>query len=497
MKKQIMSIAAAAAILTTGASAFNTNTEGNIVATPTVLGDYAFVVADNVKGSTLADLAIDATIKHGDALIYPYFTQEDGWSSELYVRNDSDNGIVAKVALYSGDSSEEVKDFNIYLSANDVFTFKISGDTIELNEDSVVTSAPLPQDNNTAGEHDKTQVLFGDANPVTIPFTEAKSGYAVIYAMAETNSSLEANLADRHHNHVEMFGEYRELLDLKRAAWRDGFGPGSIANFENGTYKNGITAPILKDTFDTGRYAWQDPTASLTGSIRVMHESDANSARDMILDATPITNFTDGNIMAWTEGETASLADRRLDQNTTTITIADYQANGTAAAGKIHADATAFTTNGFYYKFNNAAGGHVANNLIITQPLKRVLIQLGNLDNLWTGPAASSTFKTGLEYSFTIDCAFWDHKENKFVGGGSGLITSPFNGAAGTPAIHEVEVLGNTDLEKGTLLGGTYDSIAGYAACGLGTAAPAIVTEMIGSDVGGTALTNWTYTTEQ
>ena len=497
MKKQIMSIAAAAAILTTGASAFNTDTEGRILANATVKGSYSFG-ANNLSGATQANLAIDATIKHGDALIYPYFTQEDGWSSEIYVRNDSINGMVAKVAIYSGDSSEEVKDFNIYLSANDVFTFKISGDTIELNEDSVVTSAPLPQDYNTVGEHDATKVLFGDTNPVTIPFTEAKNGYVVIYGMAETNSS--SAVADRHHNHVEMFGEYRQLLDIERSVWRTGFGPGSLANFENGTYKNGIQSPLLNDAAiaHTGRYSWSNPSANLTGFMRVMHDADTNSARDMILAATPIINYTSGAaIMAWTEGETASLADRRLDANATVGTIADYSVNGLGVGNKIYTDATAFTTAGFYYTFNNTTGGNVANNLIITQPLKRVLVQLGNADSLWTGPAASSTFKTGKEYSFTIGCAFWDQKENLFVGGGSGLITSPFNGAAGTSSINEVQIFGNTDLEKGDVLGGTFDSIAGYASCGLGTAAPAIVTEMVGSDVGGTALTNWVYTTER
>jgi len=496
MKKQIMSIAAIAALFTTGASAFNTNILGETLATPTVKGNYAFS-ADNFAGDTMTDLEINATNKHGDALIYPYFTQEEGWSSEVYVRNDSANGIVAKVALYSGDTSEEVKDFNIYLSANDVFTFKIGSDSIELNEDSVVTSAPNPQDNNLAGEHSASSVLFGDANPVTVPFTEAKNGYVVIYAMAETNSSAYP-ASKQHHNHVQMFGEYRDLLDQKRANWRNGFGPGSLANFQNGTYKNGINAPLLKDGIDTGYYNWTDPTASLTGSIRVLHAADTSSARDMILPATPMSNFTDDNsIIAWTEGETASLADRRLDANVTDATIADYSKSANAAAKKIYTDATAFTTGGFYYTFNNAAGGSIANNLIITQPLKRVLIQLGNADRLWTGPSASSTFKTGSEYSFTLQCGFWDQKENQFIGGGSGLITSPFNGLDGTPYIHEVEVLTNSDLEKADMFGATYDSIAGYASCGLGTTAPAIVTEMVGSGIGETALTNWVYTTER
>ena len=83
------------------------------------------------------------------------------------------------------------------------------------------------------------------------------------------------------------------------------------------------------------------------------------------------------------------------------------------------------------------------------------------------------------------------------MAGGSGLITSPFNGLDGTPYIHEVEVLTNAELEKADTFGATYDSIAGYASCGLGTAAPAIVTEMVGSGIGETALTNWVYTTEK
>lgn len=492
MTTKIMSIAAAAAIMMTGANAFNSDTTGKILANEGVDGNYSW---DANSSTALNDLNISSAFNHGDALIYPYFTQADGWSSEVYVRNDSNKSIVAKVALYTANDSQEVKDFNIYLSPNDAFRFNIVNDAIILNEDSVVTSAPLPQDNNTAGEHSADTVKFGDELNASLDFT-TQSGYVVVYAMAETNVT-------EHHNHVNLFGEYRALLDGARDGWRKGFGPGSIANFENGTYKNGITSPALlgDGSLVTTSYAWSDPSPVLTGTIRVLKDSDdLNGARDMIINAIPMNNYSDDNMIVWTEGETASLADRRLDQNGTT---ADYAAQGLTVGVGIGADATAFASNGFYYRFDNGANGSIANNLIFTQPFKRILTQLGNLDGYWTvvPGATPGSFVTGEEYEFATQCAFWDEKENTFVpdspDGENGLITSPYNGEepgeVESQYNQEVTILTEQELEKGEAFGGIYDNVHGYSSCAISTMPPAIVSQMIGSDVGGNALTNWVY----
>jgi hypothetical protein len=501
MNKKIMSIVAAAAILTTGASAFNTNTDGKILATPTVEGNYTWDVNNKSANGTLLSWNWTSVVNHGDAILYPYYTQKDGWASEIYVRNDGNRNIVAKVAIYTANDSQEIKDFNIYLSPNDVFRFEIKDGKIFLNEDSVVTMAPLPQDRNNEREHSSAEVKFGDTHPVELPF-DVESGYIVVYGMAEARTD---NANDPHHEHVKMFGDYRQFLDKYRAGWRDGFGVGSITNFENGTYKNGIAAPALlgDGTLTTDNYEWHDASQVLTGTVRLYKDADENNgARDMILNATYMNNYTDENIVVWTEGETASLADRRLDDNGSGY--ADYSAHG-VGSNDIAKDAYAFATKGFFFRFDNGSGSNIANQIIFNQPLKRVLTQLGNTQNIWTLRQGEdvSGFVTGEEYEFKTSCDFWDEKENSYVAveqGGSGLITSPYNGEEGVAEYgynQEIQILTDEDLEKAEMFDGRYDNINGYVSCDINSGTegwmPAIVTQMIGSDVGGNALTNWIY----
>jgi hypothetical protein len=143
--------------------------------------------------------------------------------------------------------------------------------------------------------------------------------------------------------------------------------------------------------------------------------------------------------------------------------------------------------------------------IIFNQPLKRVLTQLGNTQNIWTLRQGEdvSGFVTGEEYEFKTSCDFWDEKENSYVAveqGGSGLITSPYNGEEGVAEYgynQEIQILTDEDLEKAEMFDGRYDNINGYVSCDINNNTngwmPAIVTQMIGSDVGGNALTNWIY----
>jgi len=515
MTKKLLSIAALTALLSTGASAFNTNHKGEIIVSKNLKkGHYSFVDDNNTAGQDIAKLLVTDTVSHGDALIYPYFTQKNDWSSEVYVRNDSDKSMVAKVALYSLESSEEVKDFNIYLSPHDVYRFKIQNGKINLDEDSVVTYAPDIDARNYSGEKTKLNassvkagkngVAFGDVNPVDIPL-KTECGYIVIYGMAQVS-----NADNVHHNHIQLFSQYRKLLDGVRNGWRDGFGTGT-RNFESGTYKNGIAAPAIKVTDELNAltsYNWESPDASLTGTIRVLADANesGNDARDMLLPAFAMQNYTDNDakqIMLWTEGETASLADRRFAKNPDTGR-ADYAKDNLVADGPIATDAKSFSGDGFYFRFDNAEGGAIANNLIFNQPLKRVLTQLGNHDGFWeiagTNP---SGFVTGEKYYFTLRCHYWDEKENKnTVATGSGLITSPYNPTPKKiePFKKEIVILTDDLLENDEEAFGTkYNKINGYADCYMNSDAqpPAIVSQMVGSDINGHALTNWTYSVKK
>ena len=84
MTKNIMSIAAAAAIITSGASAFETNTTEVGGATP--LLNINGTQGAYVTLGLLAPAPVEVSLDHiGDALLFPAFKSEDGWGTEIVV----------------------------------------------------------------------------------------------------------------------------------------------------------------------------------------------------------------------------------------------------------------------------------------------------------------------------------------------------------------------------------------------------------------------------
>ena len=57
----------------------------------------------------------------GQVLIYPYYTVNGGNNTVLSVVNTSENAKAVKVRFLEGKNSREVLDFNLYLSAYDVW----------------------------------------------------------------------------------------------------------------------------------------------------------------------------------------------------------------------------------------------------------------------------------------------------------------------------------------------------------------------------------------
>ncbi len=57
----------------------------------------------------------------GQALLYPYYSAENGNDTYVQVVNTSDIGKVVKVRFLESKNSQEVLDFNLYLSPNDVW----------------------------------------------------------------------------------------------------------------------------------------------------------------------------------------------------------------------------------------------------------------------------------------------------------------------------------------------------------------------------------------
>jgi hypothetical protein len=486
-RKKILSMAAAAAIVTTGAIAFDTTQDGELL-TPgsSNLGLYDH----NTAGPLNNNLKIDDRLGRimdkgagqlGDALIFPAFFggSEDGeneWKSEFSVINTSEHAIVAKVVLYGSIDSVELRDFNIYLSAHDVFRATLKNGKIYSEDGSTV----LPTSAETTEENLKDYVYNTDSNltslykyndtcemvskdkPLDMYIDPAEAtgetghgldangnpayehnGYIAVFAMAEAaNESY-------HNKHKELWQDYRHLVDTCRSVnhisdrnydreWREGITrglyndvnistPNRLSLVRRTIDKDGIevrdyyrdnckyvypsvlgeTKPVTKNDENRRKLVeFKSPGDVLTGSILVSNPGikDNKGHRDLLIEAYALGNVTDdnieyiekndniadnhygrdverpendktGQILLWSEGEFAHLADRCIDRES--LTEKDEDGNKTIRyfAGYneecIKEDAEILNKDYTYYEFRD----NTESALVVTQPYKRVLLQ--------------------------------------------------------------------------------------------------------------------------
>ena len=578
--------------------------QGNIL--PAINGLAENTPNPHLPVQSIGDLALSSN-GLGDALIFPMFNQANGWGTEFVVRNtDQNRAIVAKVAVHAADDSEEILDFNVYLSAADVVRFKIENGNITSEDGSILREFPAPSSN-------LDDVTNGDFASVSKPFSRpvpSDSGYVVVYGMAQ--ASTEADPLDHfdqryHRKHYLLFKNYRAELDACRPGWRIGHQNA----MENGTYTRHTThspsvenysvaapnqatnctftstSPLYVSVMEAGAAAaaasslasqvidqasataaadaakaaadaasavaaaaasannsaavaaqtaatmaamaaavattaadadpapstptefhaitiavnnaaiavagaaaavssaattsapgnfFGDVDASLTGTVRLYNAT--NGARDMILPAKSIENFTSGNKIIWTEGEIAAFQDRRI-QGTSDESVPAAIAWAKYNEAGIRADARAFLVNNTSYNF---AADSIANQLVITQPYKRVLVQLGNDDGYW-----QDTDDNFGGFSFVYNV----YNENESIDN-IPYTESPHNSGI-TILMNELQVMEN--LEEGS----DFDGENGFALLrftninGQNSGIPAIVTQMIGTTVGGAPQVNWIY----
>ena len=498
MKKQIMSIVASAALLTTGAMAFDAKADGTIV-TQTSTGLTASSYTAGVPAA--APLTASAT-QRGDALIYPAFNQKTGWGTEIVVRNTSENAVVAKAVLYAANDSRELIDFNIYLSAKDVCRFTIKDGKITSTDGSIRTYGIFPhQVDLTETSRDLTDyaaIKFADTEALEVPMT-TEAGYVAIYGMEQSsdfNGFHQSGI-----DHSDIYAAYAASLDLDRSsAWRQL--TNTTGAMVNGMFVKDVTAaPDVAATTTVNFVEWNknktltsraatftgvDPV--LSGQVRIYNDA----GRDVLLPATALANFTDDAVqrVLWTEGEYASVADRQI-------------AGPNYVAAPIAADAvSAFPATTATYTYANASGT-TDNSLLVTQPFKRILAQL-NLaaTNGYTVGSTDATTKkvaTGKKYAFQVALSPFDEAENGFQAGpdeiGGTIITSPRTSdtTVVTPKSfkNELQEIKPTDLEKITDYAGKFDNLDGIVEVALPVAS--IVTQMTASKAGSSDEINWVY----
>ena len=358
------------------------------------------------------------------------------------------------------------------------------------------------------------------------------SGYFSVIAMAEADK-------DYHKNHKGLYLDYRTLLDECRPEWRDAYYSGiqdGVVIFNKGLDSDqvldrgdSISSPNVSEACDNPATKYMnadffDPRPEvLMGTLRLYNP--LNDKRDLVIPATAISNMTDcnttayavdngdatvsncaltnrpdqradGTMMLYLEAELGNLADRnilagkyiesnvRKDAETFLVTYADYSYDNS--------------------KLNSTAKTEKADNtLLVTQPFKRTLIQLGNDDGYWeltdTIRAGVGTFEVPSSFSYSL----WDEAERNCATNDNLYVpTSPYTSTDSTSSCtkkypDELAVLNNLQdladntpyFQEATTRGFAKVPFLGAAGKGI----PAVVTQMIGTEVGGEAQANWIY----
>ena len=534
VKKSILSAVTAVAVLTTGSMAFDVIEDGTIVTK-----DFKVSSAYDKGVVTGPELKLSATQK-GDALIFPAFKQSTattdadrmGWETEAVIRNNSDKAVIAKVTFHAAADSQEIFDFNIYLSGHDAFRFTMKDGNVITTDGSIVDNSTLSDPQNGSLNDEAEMNVDGVEYQINQKTITVDSGYFTVIAMAEADK-------DYHKNHKGLYLDYRTLLDECRPEWRDAYYSGietGVVIFNKGLdsdqvldRNDSIASPNVSEACDNPATKYMnadffDPRPEvLMGTLRLYNP--LNDKRDLVIPATAISNMTDcnttayavdngdatvsncaltnrpdqradGTMMLYLEAELGNLADRnilagkyiesnvRKDAETFLVTYADYSYDNS--------------------KLNSTAKTEKADNtLLVTQPFKRTLIQLGNDDKYWeltdTIRAGVGTFEVPSSFSYSL----WDEAERNCATNDNLYVpTSPYTSTDSTSSCtkkypDELAVLNNLQdladntpyFQEATTRGFAKVPFLGAAGKGI----PAVVTQMIGTEVGGEAQANWIY----
>jgi len=198
MKKNVMALSIAAMI---GGLGFAGAASADVV-----IGNGAGTVADYAvsKITTPTANALEVTNAGvGHALIVPYFNAQNGNMTVLHVTNtDQTNGKVAKVRFRSASNSDDLLDFQVFLSPGDVWTAAVVADANGLAQivtaDNTCTvpalAAGVPQSFNNSTARLPSFVTEAQRNALT------REGYVEIFNVADitalkafdTNGALNA-----------------------------------------------------------------------------------------------------------------------------------------------------------------------------------------------------------------------------------------------------------------------------------------------------------------
>jgi len=166
------------------------------------VGSASAMTAISNTGTTATALAI-STSNRGHILTVPYFTTQNNYMTLLNIVNtDTVNGKAVKVRFRSALNSDDIFDFQLYLSAGDVWAGQVTATAGGV-------SAMLTRDNScTLPASINQNFVLDRLPPVTATFTQAqrnnltREGYVEIFNMADIPPSTVAGSLSRSITHV-------------------------------------------------------------------------------------------------------------------------------------------------------------------------------------------------------------------------------------------------------------------------------------------------------
>jgi hypothetical protein len=99
----------------------------------------------------------------GEALVYPLYSAQNGNDTYIHVVNTTDGYKAVKVRMIEGENSQEVLDFNLYMSPKDHFAFAITADgegAKLITTDNSCTVPIIPETGTTADGKTIREVAF-------------------------------------------------------------------------------------------------------------------------------------------------------------------------------------------------------------------------------------------------------------------------------------------------------------------------------------------------
>jgi hypothetical protein len=145
----------------------------------------------------------------GQVLLFPYYTVKNGFDTLFSITNTSNQTAVIKVRWREALNSREVRDFNVILSPNDVWTGVVtstSDGALVRTFDKTCTSPILPAGPNNSRQVAFTNLLFTGnfEDGATSDMSRVREGYFEVFLMGLSDRSTtdSSNVLEYNAKHV-------------------------------------------------------------------------------------------------------------------------------------------------------------------------------------------------------------------------------------------------------------------------------------------------------